>query len=272
MTREARGTPATPFDVNMSVSNMMICWPNGMCTPAACATKIDARDRYTVVPSRLKLYPVGRTKPTMRRGTPSRSMFSIAFGNADSDEVVANAIVAGVFTARIKSRSGTRKISATGSSTKTRKKISAPYSVPTSMPRFLSTLRPEWPTVLAIAAPTPTGANFITNSVNRNMTLASDSHQTTIGFARSPTLVTASAKMTANTTICSTSPSAMALMIDAGERCAMISPTVWGFAATVRPRAAASAAFTFSETPTPGLVRFTAARPMNSANVVTISK
>src|SRR5258708_3980616 len=40
----------------------------------------------------------------MRRGTPSRSMFSMAFGSADSDEGVAKAIVAGVFTARKKSR------------------------------------------------------------------------------------------------------------------------------------------------------------------------
>ena len=103
-------------------------------------------------------------------------MFSIAFGSADSEEVVAKAIVAGTFTARKKSRSGTRKISATGSRTQTRKTTSAPYSVSTSMPRLRRTPRPEWPIVFAIAAPTPIGANFITNSVKRNMMSASDSH------------------------------------------------------------------------------------------------
>src|ERR1051325_6580513 len=166
----------------------------------------------------------------MRRGTPRRSMFSIAFGSADSDDVVANAIVAGVFTARKKSRIGTRAMSATGSSTQTRKTISAPYNVPTSCARLLSTFTPAWPTVYAIAAPTPTGANFMTNSVKRNMMSASDSHQATTGLAFSPMLVTASAKSTEKITICSTSPSAIAAMIDAGERWAMISPNDFGFA------------------------------------------
>ena len=42
----------------------------------------------------------------MRRGTPSRSMFSIALGSAASEDVVANAISAGSFTIRMKARSG----------------------------------------------------------------------------------------------------------------------------------------------------------------------
>ena len=53
-------------------------------------------------------------------------MFSIAFGSADSEEVVAKAIVAGSFTALKKSRSGTRAMSATGRSTQTPKTISDP--------------------------------------------------------------------------------------------------------------------------------------------------
>src|ERR1035437_11035941 len=55
MTNDVRGTPATPFEVSMSVNNISICWPRLSSTPAACATKIEASERYSVVPSRLKL-------------------------------------------------------------------------------------------------------------------------------------------------------------------------------------------------------------------------
>lgn len=55
--------------------------------------------------------------------------------------------------------------------------------------------------VLAIAAPTPMGANFMTNSVNRNMMSASDRHHDTTVSALLPMLVTASANSTEKITI-----------------------------------------------------------------------
>src|SRR5262249_48822299 len=45
MTSDARGTPATPFEVSISVSSITICCVNVSCTFAACATKIEARAR-----------------------------------------------------------------------------------------------------------------------------------------------------------------------------------------------------------------------------------
>src|SRR5207253_9187800 len=107
-------------------------------------------------------------------------------------------------------------------------------------------------------------------SVKRNMMSASDSHQTTTGFAFSPMLVTARANITEKTTICRTSPSAIALIIDAGARCVTNSPNVCGFAGT--SVAAASGLGGGNTTPTPGFVRLTAASPITNANVVTTSK
>ena len=78
----------------------------------------------------------------MRRGTPIRTIFSIAFGSADSEEVVANAIEAGVLTALIKSTTGTLKISAIGSKISTANAINAPYKVKTNAPRFFKTPKP----------------------------------------------------------------------------------------------------------------------------------
>ena len=54
-TSAARGTPATPLLVSISVSIMTSCWPSVSATPASCATNTLASDRYSVVPSRLKL-------------------------------------------------------------------------------------------------------------------------------------------------------------------------------------------------------------------------
>jgi len=45
MTSDARGTPATPLEVSMSVSIMTSCWPVLSSTPAAWATKMDATAR-----------------------------------------------------------------------------------------------------------------------------------------------------------------------------------------------------------------------------------
>ena len=62
-------------------------------------------------------YPVGITNATIRLGTPIACIASIALGSAASDEVVEKAIRAGSLTARPNFLSGTRAISATGSST-----------------------------------------------------------------------------------------------------------------------------------------------------------
>ena len=45
ITRVARGTPATPLLVSMSVNTITSCWPKESGMPAAWATKIEARDR-----------------------------------------------------------------------------------------------------------------------------------------------------------------------------------------------------------------------------------
>ena len=73
------------------------------------------------------------------------------------------------------------------------------------------------------------------------------------------------AKMMLKTTICSTSPLAIASMIDVGKTWIRIWSHVCAFAAT-SDFAAESA------TPTPGLRMLTASRPMTSAIVVAISK
>src|SRR5579871_240949 len=45
ITRTARGTPATPLLVSISVKTMTSCWPKVRYMPAACATKMDASER-----------------------------------------------------------------------------------------------------------------------------------------------------------------------------------------------------------------------------------
>src|SRR3990172_3513515 len=55
ITNEARGTPATPLLVTISVSTMNSCSFQVISMPATCATNTDASERYNVVPSRLKL-------------------------------------------------------------------------------------------------------------------------------------------------------------------------------------------------------------------------
>ena len=111
-----------------------------------------------MVPSRLKLYPVGITKETIFLGTPNFSIASIAEGKADSEFEVAKAIVAGSDTAFIKGRTGILNISATGSNTKPRNNIKATYRVARSLNRLYKTSSPMCPTVYAIAAKTATGA------------------------------------------------------------------------------------------------------------------
>src|SRR6266481_122862 len=129
MTSDDRGTPATPLEVNINANIIVICWPNDMCQPmvvsAACATNTDAIARYNVDPVRLNEYPVGITNPTIEGGIPNRSIACIAFGNADSLLVVANASAAGSRTALTNCRAGTRAIQITIPKTTITKMISA---------------------------------------------------------------------------------------------------------------------------------------------------
>ena len=125
-TIEARGTAAMPLLVSISVNIIVSCCPNERFTPAACATKMEATARYSVLPSRLKEYPVGNTNETMRLGTPNSIIFLNASGNAASDDVVVNAMMAGSLTALMNRRIGIRASNATGSSTTNTKTINAP--------------------------------------------------------------------------------------------------------------------------------------------------
>src|SRR5688572_27653844 len=117
ITNEARGTAATPLLVSINVRPIISCSPNDRSIPAACATNTDANDKYKVVPSRLKVYPVGITNDTILRGTPNFSIFSNAFGKAESELVVANAIDTGSLMAFINFFIGILMINATGKNT-----------------------------------------------------------------------------------------------------------------------------------------------------------
>ena len=87
-----------------------------------------------------------------------------------------------------------------------RSTISAPYSVSTSTPRLRSTPNPLLPTVTAMAAPMPNGANFITIPTNLNITSLRLSHAVSMNvFAGPCTWDSATAKMIAKKTIWSTS-------------------------------------------------------------------
>ena len=111
---------------------------------AACATNTEANDRYNVLPSKLNVYPVGSTKETIFRGTPSFSMFSIALGSADSELVVAKAMDTGSEIARKNFRIGTPTNRATGNNTPNRNTSKAPYRVNNS---FSSEVRISIPKV-----------------------------------------------------------------------------------------------------------------------------
>ena len=170
ITSDARGTAATPFDVSISVSIISSCVLNGISMFAACATNMLATARYSVLPSRLKLYPVGITKATIRFGTPSFSIACIAVGRAASELAVENASSADDRTCLTNAASGTRVISATGIRTTRMNTASAPYSVSTSLSRVSSTGNPDLPTVAAIAPAMPIGAKAMTIPTNLNIT------------------------------------------------------------------------------------------------------
>ncbi len=115
------------------------------------------------------------TNDTIWRGTPNASIFSIALGRAASELVVAKAIDTGSAICLANLIMGTLAIIATGTSTSKINAIKAQYNVTSSIAKLLSTSIPMWPTVSAMAAPTPMGANSITILVNLNMTSANSS-------------------------------------------------------------------------------------------------
>src|SRR5687768_9941683 len=106
ITSDARGTAATPLLVSINERPINNCSPKLRSRPAACATNTDANERYNVVPSRLNVYPVGITNDTIFLGTPNFSIFSNAFGNAESELVVANAMDTGSLIACMNFRKG----------------------------------------------------------------------------------------------------------------------------------------------------------------------
>ncbi len=119
----------------------------------------------------------------------------------------------------MKRPSGIRKITDTTPSTATTKKKSAPNTVAISLPRLNRTPSPSLPITAAIAAPTANGAKYMTYFVYWNITSASDSANSTIGFALSPITVHAAPKIRQKITTCRTSPSAIAPITDCGTAC-----------------------------------------------------
>ena len=126
----------------------MNCCPSARWIPPTCATKIAATDKYSELPVRLKLYPVGMTKATICRGTPMASIASMARGSAASEldgregdrhrfgwQPSQSAV------------SGTRNSSAIGSSTPNTNTSNAAYSVSTSFSRLPRMPSPVWATV-----------------------------------------------------------------------------------------------------------------------------
>ena len=125
------------------------------------------------------------------------------------------------------------------------------------------------PTVEAMAANTPIGANTITYDVNVNITCAVLSNTASTGRPAGPSAASATPKNVANTTTCRMSPRAIASTTDVGNRCRKMSQALWLFlaiavTADVSPAGIAK--------PAPGLKIFASPRPMTSAAVVATSK
>ncbi|MNJ67266.1 hypothetical protein D3C77_634250 [compost metagenome] len=72
------GTPAAPLEVRTIVTTSNTCCVMDRSIPYNCAMKMVATPRKMDAPSRLKAYPTGTTKLTIRRGTPYLSSFSIS--------------------------------------------------------------------------------------------------------------------------------------------------------------------------------------------------
>jgi hypothetical protein len=98
------------------------------------------------------------------------------------------------------------------------------------------------------------------------MISVSDLQNSTTGAAFSPMVAHAAPNRKANTTICNTSPRAMASITLAGKVCSK-TPERVGLACG-KVSTGVNASFICS----PGRVRFTAAKPRNSAMVVSTSK
>src|SRR5690606_29114049 len=81
-----------PFEVTISTPIIVICCISERFTPKACVRKITAIERYIEVPSRLKEYPVGMTRPITDREQPKRSIFCIIKGSTDSEDEVPSTI------------------------------------------------------------------------------------------------------------------------------------------------------------------------------------
>src|SRR3954469_4601934 len=81
-----------------------------------------------------------------------------------------------------------------------------------------------------MAAATPIGAYFMTMLVNLNIASASDSQNSIIGLALGPIIVSEMAKMIDHTTICRTSPLAIACWIYVVKVCSRIWSHVWAVA------------------------------------------
>ena len=103
--------------------------------------------------------------------------------------------------------------------------------------------------------------------VTLNIVSVSDSHHSSIGLPLAPVMPSPIANTMLKTTICSTSPVAIASMIEVGTMCRKIWSQVWAWAAIGGAPAGAG-----STSPSPGRITLTASRPMSRARVVTTSK
>ena len=88
-----------------------------------------AKAKYKVVPSKLKLKPVGNTKATTSLVTPNCSIFSIADGKAASELAVPKAILTGCVTYFINRFNGIFAIQMMGKNTNSTSTINAIYKV-----------------------------------------------------------------------------------------------------------------------------------------------
>src|SRR5713226_1780009 len=89
-TKAAPCTPLAPFDVSTATARIVSCWVSVSGVFVACATNSAAIVMYMLVPSVLKVYPVGTTSPTSPFEHPSLSSLAINVGMAGSDELTAS--------------------------------------------------------------------------------------------------------------------------------------------------------------------------------------
>ncbi len=169
-------------------------------------------------------------------GTPKRSMTCSAFGSAASELAVVSAMRHGSRTAFRNERNDTPTSNDTPAITIPMKSARPTYISATTLPSVRRMARPLLPTVAAMAANTPIGANTITYDVNVNITCAVLSNTASTGRPAGPRAASATPKNVANTTTCRMSPRAIASTTDVGNRCRKMSQALWLFfamAATV---------------------------------------